>query len=120
MRLLVMRDEYDIQCLNPRRAPYAGELKKADGDGWTTWDDVRDKLFTPEEVAASDSRVALIGELIKARRGKGAAEILTLQEAIKEALQDPVFRAECEDLKNDPELQALRNIIDGPDHPAGQ
>lgn len=52
-----MRDEYDIQCLNPRRAPYAGELKKADGDGWTTWDDVRDKLFTPEEVAASDSRV---------------------------------------------------------------
>lgn len=123
MRLLVMRDEYDIQCLNPRRAPYAGELKKADGDGWTTWDDVRDKLFTPEEVAASDSRVALIGELIKARRGKGAAEILTLQEAIKEALQDPVFRAEWEDLKNDPELQALRNIrniIDGPDHPAGQ
>ena len=70
MRLLVMRDEYDIQCLNPRRAPYAGELKKADGDGWTTWDDVRDKLFTPEEVAASDSRVALIGELIKARREK--------------------------------------------------
>ena len=115
-----MRDEYDIQCLNPRRAPYAGELKKADGDGWTTWDDVRDKLFTPEEVAASDSRVALIGELIKARRGKGAAEILTLQEAIKEALQDPVFRAEWEDLKNDPEPQALRNIIDGPDHPAGQ
>ena len=74
MRLLVMRDEYDIQCLNPRRAPYAGELKKADGDGWTTWDDVRDKLFTPEEVAASDSRVALIGELIKARQEKGISQ----------------------------------------------
>ena len=48
-----MRDEYDIQCLNPRRAPYAGELKKADGDGWTTWDDVRDKLFTPEQATAA-------------------------------------------------------------------
>lgn len=115
-----MRDEYDIQGLNPRRAPYAEKLKKADGGDWTTWDDVRDKLFTLEEVAASDRRVALIGELIKARQGKGAAEMLTLQEAIKEALQDPVFRAEWEDLKNDPELQAIRSIIDGPDHPAGQ
>lgn len=32
-----------------------------------TWDEVRKELFTPEEIAASDLRVALIGEWIKAR-----------------------------------------------------
>jgi hypothetical protein len=32
-----------------------------------TWEEVREKLFTPEEIAASDFRVALIGELIEAR-----------------------------------------------------
>ena len=35
-----------------------------------SWDEVRDELYTPEEIAASDLRVALIGELIKARQEK--------------------------------------------------
>jgi hypothetical protein len=35
------------------------------------WDDVRKEIFTPEEIAESDLRVALIGELIKARQTKG-------------------------------------------------
>ena len=35
------------------------------------WEDVRKELFTPEEIAASDIRVALISELIKARQEKG-------------------------------------------------
>lgn len=39
-----------------------------------TWDEVRGKLFTPEEIAASDLRVALIGELIRARREKGISQ----------------------------------------------
>lgn len=33
-----------------------------------TWADVRKELLTPEEIAESDLRVALIGELIKARK----------------------------------------------------
>jgi ribosome-binding protein aMBF1 (putative translation factor) len=36
-----------------------------------SWDEVRKELFTPEEIAESDLRVALIGELIKARKEKG-------------------------------------------------
>ena len=36
-----------------------------------TWDEVRKELFTPQEIATSDLRVALIGELIKAREEKG-------------------------------------------------
>ncbi len=35
-----------------------------------SWDEVRAELFTPEENAASDLRVALIGEFIKAREEK--------------------------------------------------
>lgn len=31
------------------------------------WQDVRKNIFTLEEISASDLRVALIGELIKAR-----------------------------------------------------
>lgn len=33
-----------------------------------TWDEIQKELFTPEEIAASDFRVALLGELLKARK----------------------------------------------------
>lgn len=39
-----------------------------------SWNEVRDELFTPEEIAESDLRVALIGELIKARQEKGISQ----------------------------------------------
>lgn len=39
-----------------------------------TWENVRRELFTPEEIAESDLRVALIGELIKARQEKGISQ----------------------------------------------
>ena len=38
------------------------------------WDDVEKELFTPEEIAASDLRVALISEIIKARNEKGISQ----------------------------------------------
>lgn len=44
------------------------------GVQWTTWDDVRKDVFTPEEIAESDLRVALIGELTKARKEKGISQ----------------------------------------------
>jgi len=33
----------------------------------SNWDDVRKEIFTPEEILESDLRVALMGEIIKAR-----------------------------------------------------
>ncbi len=39
-----------------------------------SWADVRKELLTPEEIAESDLRVALIGELIKARKEKGLSQ----------------------------------------------
>ena len=44
------------------------------GKTWTTWKDVRGEFFTPEEIAESDLRVALIGELIKARKESGLSQ----------------------------------------------
>lgn len=40
----------------------------------SSWDEVRAELFTSEEIAESDLRVALIGELIKARQEKGISQ----------------------------------------------
>ena len=39
-----------------------------------TWADVRKELFTKEEIAESDLRVALIGEWIKARKERGISQ----------------------------------------------
>ena len=36
-----------------------------------TWAEVRQEMFTKEEIAESDLRVALIGEIVKARKEKG-------------------------------------------------
>lgn len=38
------------------------------------WDDVEKDFFTQEEIAESDIRVAIIGELIKARQEKGVTQ----------------------------------------------
>lgn len=39
-----------------------------------TWEELQKELFTPEEIAASNLRVALIGALIKARQEKGISQ----------------------------------------------
>lgn len=39
-----------------------------------TWEDLRKEIFTPEEIAESDLRVALISEFIKARNEKGISQ----------------------------------------------
>ena len=39
-----------------------------------TWNEVRKDLFTPEEIAESDLRVALMGEIIAARKEQGISQ----------------------------------------------
>lgn len=39
-----------------------------------SWEEARAELFTPEEIAESDLRVAIIGELIKARHEQGVSQ----------------------------------------------
>ena len=40
----------------------------------SSWKEVEEELFIPEEIAASNLRVALISELIKARQEKGISQ----------------------------------------------
>lgn len=39
-----------------------------------SWDEVRSEIFTTEEINECDMRVALVGELIKARKEKGISQ----------------------------------------------
>ena len=39
-----------------------------------SWEEVRSRIFTPEEIAESDLRVAIIGELIRARQERGITQ----------------------------------------------
>lgn len=39
-----------------------------------TWEDVRKELFSQEEIAESDLRAAIIGELVKARKEMGISQ----------------------------------------------
>lgn len=39
-----------------------------------SWEDARAELYTPEAIAESNLRVALIGELIKARQEQGISQ----------------------------------------------
>lgn len=40
----------------------------------SNWNDVEKALFTPDEISQSNLRVALVGELIKARKEKGITQ----------------------------------------------
>ena len=42
------------------------------------WDDLRSELFTPEEIAECDLKVAIIGGLIKTRHETGQKELETV------------------------------------------
>ena len=39
-----------------------------------TWNDVRKELFTPEEIAESNLRVQLMGEIVRIRKEKGISQ----------------------------------------------
>jgi ribosome-binding protein aMBF1 (putative translation factor) len=38
------------------------------------WGDLQQEIYTPEEIAASELRVSLIGELIRARQDRGLSQ----------------------------------------------
>jgi len=50
------------------------DIRERGADALLSWDDIRDELFTPEEIAASNLRVALMIELTKARNERGLSQ----------------------------------------------
>lgn len=71
------------------------------------WEDVRAKLFTPEEIAESNLRGALIGELIKARNEKGIS-----QKKLEElsGIKQPVI-ARMETGQSIPQINTLIKVL---------
>ena len=71
------------------------------------WQDVRKGLFTPEEIAESDLRVAIIGELIKARQEKGIS-----QKKLEElsGVKQPVI-ARMEKGSTSPQLDTILKVL---------
>lgn len=49
-------------------------IQMKDGIICPTWNEVEAELFTPGEIAESELRVALIGEIIKARKEDGITQ----------------------------------------------
>ena len=72
-----------------------------------SWDEVREELFTPEEIAESDLRVALIGELIQARQEKGRS-----QKKLEElsGVKQPVI-ARMEKGNTNPQLDTILKVL---------
>ena len=71
------------------------------------WKDVREELFTPEEIAESDLRVALIGELIKARNEQGIS-----QKKLEElsGVKQPVI-ARMEKGTSNPQIDTILKVL---------
>ena len=72
-----------------------------------SWDDVRTELFTPEEIAESDLRVAIMGELIRARQEQGIS-----QKQLEElsGVRQPVI-ARMEKGYTSPQLDTLLKVL---------
>lgn len=72
-----------------------------------SWEDVEKELFTPEEIAESRLRVALIGELIKARKEKGIT-----QEQLEEmsGVKQPVI-SRMESGSTSPQLETFLKVL---------
>lgn len=71
------------------------------------WEELRAELFTPAENAESDLRVALIGELIRARQEKGIS-----QKRLEElsGVKQPVI-ARMEKGTSSPQLETLLKVL---------
>lgn len=72
-----------------------------------SWDEVEKELFTPEEIAESDLRVALIGELIEARQKRGIS-----QKKLEElsGVRQPII-ARMETGKTSPQLDTVLKVL---------
>lgn len=82
-------------------------MKKKISSIGPNWDAVEKELFTPEEIAASNLRVAIIGELIKAREERGVS-----QKKLEEmsGVKQPVI-ARMENGKTIPQLDTVLKVL---------
>lgn len=68
-----MSKEYEQAIIQAKVNLADAQERGSDAVG-ESWEDVQKELFTSEEIAESNLRVSLIGELIKARQEKGISQ----------------------------------------------
>ena len=80
------------------------KIISAKGD---TWDDFKTELFTPEEIAELDLKVAILSEIINARQEKGFS-----QKHLEElsGVKQPVI-ARMESGKTNPQIETVLKIL---------
>ncbi len=74
---------------------------------FTKWEDIEKEIYTPEEIAESDLRVALMSEIISARNEKGItqAELEKLS-----GIKQPMI-ARIEHGKSNPQLETIIKLL---------
>ncbi|MFI3271486.1 MAG: helix-turn-helix transcriptional regulator [Pseudomonadota bacterium] len=86
-------------------------IKTDDNMKCTTWDELEQELFTPEQIAASDVRVAIISKLIEARDAQALSQRALAEKA---GMKQPVL-ARLERGMVNPQLNTLIRLL----HPLG-
>ena len=76
-------------------------------DKLTTWEELRQELFTQQEIAESNLRVALIGELIKARNEQNISQ---RELGDLSGVKQPSI-ARVENMNTDPRLHTLIKLL---------
>lgn len=73
----------------------------------SSWDDLENQLFTPQQIAESEARVAIINEMIKARENNG---ITQKQLEAMSGIKQPVI-SRMEKGLTDPQLSTVLKIL---------
>lgn len=74
---------------------------------FTKWEDIENEIYTPEEIAESDLRVALMSEIITARSERGIT-----QKELEEmsGIKQPMI-ARIEHGKGNPQLETIIRLL---------
>ena len=83
------------------------DVRERGTEALAKWSDVEKELFTPEELAASDLRVALMTELANARHEQGLSQ-RKLEEL--SGVKQPVI-ARMENGTNSPQLDTVLKVL---------
>jgi len=73
----------------------------------SSWEDLEREIFTPEEIAESNLRVAIIGEIIKARHEQGISQ---RQLGLLSGVKQPVI-ARMEKGTTSPQIDTVLKIL---------
>ena len=74
---------------------------------FTKWEDIENEIYTPEEIAESDLRVALMSEIITARSERGIT-----QKELEEmsGIKQPMI-ARIEHGKGNPQIETIIRLL---------